>query len=117
MFVLNWRLKKHEELHEINYTRKCHYFNNQKVCPFEEFGCMFLHEDSGICKYGEKCNNKLCPYKHPELVRQENSDDHTNNHSETENENIWECQVDECDFKSVLYSDYWGHIDNNHLEN
>ena len=98
-------------------------FNNHKVCPFEELGCMFLHEDLGICTYDEECTNKLCSYKHSELDGKENSDDHaddhTSNDSETQEEieNMWECQVDECDFKSVLYSDYWEHIDNNHLEN
>ena len=59
-FALSWRLKKHEGLHNSQNTRKFHYFNNKKKCPFEEFGCMFLHEESRICNYGESCTTNLC---------------------------------------------------------
>ena len=40
-FVLEWRLKKHQEIHTNKNIRKCHYFNNQKCCPFEVIGCTF----------------------------------------------------------------------------
>ena len=42
-FVLKWRLKKHQDMHTNQNIRKCHYFNNQKKCPFEAIGCMFVH--------------------------------------------------------------------------
>ena len=46
MFHLEWRFNKHIKSHSVKSTRKCHYFNNDKICPYEEIGCMFLHETS-----------------------------------------------------------------------
>ena len=63
-FVLKWRLTKHLEIHTNKTIRKCHYFNNQKCCPYEVIGCMFEHRISGKCKYGEKCNKTLCSFQH-----------------------------------------------------
>ena len=63
-FVLEWRLKKHQEIHTNQNIRKCHYFNNQKCCPFEVIGCMFAHSLAGKCKYGEKCSKMLCSFQH-----------------------------------------------------
>ena len=34
------------------------------MCPYEEIGCMFMHEVSEQCKFKELCINKLCPFKH-----------------------------------------------------
>ena len=42
-FVLQWRLRKHKENHESENVKKCHYFNNNKDCPFDKIGCMFSH--------------------------------------------------------------------------
>ena len=42
-FALKWRLKKHMRLHEESNIKTCHYFNNDKNCPYEEIGCKFLH--------------------------------------------------------------------------
>ena len=43
-FHLRWRLTKHKNAHEKNRNaRKCHYFNNNQVCRFDDIGCMFLH--------------------------------------------------------------------------
>ena len=61
-FVLKWRQKHHMKGHESKIF--CHYFNNQKMCPFEELGCMFLHADSQKCKFQGNCSNKLCQFKH-----------------------------------------------------
>ena len=59
-FVLKWRLSKHLQTHSIKTTKKSHYFNNGKVCPYQYIGCMFAHEVSEICKFGQVCKNKLC---------------------------------------------------------
>ena len=75
---------------------------------------MFLQPESEICKYDERCSRILCPYRHSDLNREANSDDHTNKDNNDDDENMWECQV--CDFKALLYIDDWEHIDNNHLE-
>ena len=59
-FALRWRLGKHQESHGSSKNKKCHYFNNNKVCPFEEIGCMFAHIVSDMCMFGQKCSHKLC---------------------------------------------------------
>ena len=63
-FVLKWRLVKHQENHNDPTRRKCHYFNNEKDCPFEEIGCMFAHEESEVCKFDQMCSKKRCSYRH-----------------------------------------------------
>ena len=42
----------------------CHFFNNGKVCPFEEIGCKFKHVESKECRYGQNCFMKMCQFKH-----------------------------------------------------
>ena len=34
--------------------------------PFKELGCKFLHVFARNCKFGERCNKKLCPRRHVE---------------------------------------------------
>ena len=65
-FVLEWRLRKHSIMHMENQRsiRFCHYFNNDKVCPFTEIGCMFQHSVAPQCKHHLKCFTKLCQFKH-----------------------------------------------------
>ena len=63
-FFSDWKLKKHMRIHQTISTRKCHYFNNNKQCPFEKFGCKFLHLESDNCKYASNCNRTKCPYRH-----------------------------------------------------
>ena len=72
-FVLEWRLRKHREGHD-RILKKCHYFNNQKSCPYENVGCMFDHAFSGSCKYGKKCTNKMCPFQHDHGTTENDSD-------------------------------------------
>ena len=36
-FYTRWRKEKHLEIHSTEMTKFCHYFNNCKVCPYEEF--------------------------------------------------------------------------------
>ena len=63
-FSLKWRLMQHEKMHESSNRKWCHYFNNQKPCPFEEIGCMFQHADAAHCKFQDNCTRKMCPFKH-----------------------------------------------------
>ena len=65
-FVLNWRLGKHMKMHSEKAVRHCYYFNNNHECPFAELGCKFLHKEAKICLFGEKCQRRLCPFKHPD---------------------------------------------------
>ena len=93
-FVLEWRLNKHQEIHKEPNTKRCHYYNNQKYCPFEEIGCMFEHSYSGICKYGNRCKKRMCSFQHS------SSDD------------TFKCE--ECDFVVKTESELGKHIDENH---
>ena len=63
-FFLKWRLNKHVKGHSTIEQKFCHYFNNEKNCPFEEMGCKFKHGKSENCKFGQMCENKLCQYRH-----------------------------------------------------
>ena len=42
-FYLEGRLKKHMKMH-TEVPNFCYYFNQKKVCPFDEIGCKFRHE-------------------------------------------------------------------------
>ena len=57
-FPLEWRLGKHLEIHMKKGGRKCNYFNNFKICPYEVVGCKFIHEASEKCFFADKCANK-----------------------------------------------------------
>ena len=63
-FHLKWRLKKHMESHTNVNTKFCHFFNNEKECPYIEPGCMFKHEISPHCYFQKKCNKNLCQFQH-----------------------------------------------------
>jgi hypothetical protein len=67
VFVLKWRLKKHMSLHLSVDVQPCHYFTNNKTCPFEDLGCMFAHKVSGFCKFREHCKNELCSFQHRQV--------------------------------------------------
>ena len=43
----------------------CHYFNNNKECPYEE-ECIYIHKDSEDCRFGSKCERQMCMFKHEE---------------------------------------------------
>ena len=88
-FALKWRLRKHQEIHEKMNIKKCHYYNNQKSCPFELIGCMFEHSLAGKCKFGKMCKNQLCSYEH-------------------ENENF---KCEDCDFVCKTETELGAHID------
>ena len=84
-FHLEWRFHKHQLSHNSTTIRKCHYFNNDKICPFEEIGCMFMHETSSKCKYDKLCRLKLCSFQHERRDITKNVD---NERSEILNEEI-----------------------------
>ena len=58
-----WRLDKHIIGHKAN--RYCHYYNNQKCCPYDDLGCKFRHKVSALCWFS-KCNKILCQFRHGE---------------------------------------------------
>ena len=108
-FYLKWRLRKHQEGHENN-LKFCHYFNNTLTCPFEEHGCMFLHEISPLCKFGVACSNKCCQFRHRNQETQscdENDDKNATKEviSEIEDETNYDDQVYPCDTCENVYDD------------
>ena len=56
-------LEKHMEAAHEDVELFCHYFNNDKECPFEE-ECIYIHEESDNCKFTNNCERKLCMFKH-----------------------------------------------------
>ena len=64
-FHLKWRLVKHKSMHgQEGSIRKCHYFNNGKICPFEASGYKFLHKESMLCQFQSQCNHDKCQFRH-----------------------------------------------------
>ena len=54
-------LEKHIQAAHEDITLFCHYFNNEKDCPYED-ECIFVHEESDNCKFGNGCERLLCMY-------------------------------------------------------
>ena len=48
--------------------------NYEKDCPFDD-NCIFVHEESGTCKYGKSCERNLCMFQHVESRDIENVSD------------------------------------------
>ena len=70
-FHLKWRLKKHEQNHtKDSRAGYCHYYNNQKECPFVNAGCMFKHVKSGLCQ-NKNCTRPLCQFEHRDVTLEE----------------------------------------------
>ena len=42
-FHLKWRLNKHV-INHTKETKTCKYYSRKLECPYQEIGCMFLHE-------------------------------------------------------------------------
>ena len=124
IFYMKWRLKKHEEAHKLSNVKFCHYFNNNKVCPFEEIGCMFKHAFSEECKFKKQCRNNLCQFRHSSInincesdsntgeeqidVVNYGTDDHLDLEYETEEEEE-DLECDECGKVSDNFDDYIEH--------
>ena len=93
-FALKWRLNKHQQIHNNKNIRKCHYFNNQKTCPYEQIGCMFEHSAAGECKNGDICKVRLCSFEHRNnLTDKNNSKDETKTNEETDEERSFDLYV------------------------
>ena len=95
-FYLRWRLDKHKEVHEDAQVSKfCHFFNNDKVCPFDDVGCKFIHKLSGPCKF-KVCTNQLCKFQHGENEADRIEDITDLSENEEEAEEIAENQCHLC---------------------
>ena len=56
-------MEKHKNISHGNMKIYCHFFNNEKKCPYEN-ECIFLHDDADVCRYGVLCERNNCMYKH-----------------------------------------------------
>ena len=56
-------MEKHTRDHRVD-IKFCHYFNNDKPCPYDEVGCKFKHETAPECRCNLKCTFKLCQFTH-----------------------------------------------------
>ena len=52
------------KIHTQEFVKFCHYYNNDKFCPFEELGCKFLHQVAQNYRHGITCKIWLCPRRH-----------------------------------------------------
>ena len=67
--------KKHVLISHENMKLFCHFYNNQKTCPFDD-KCIFLHEDSKFCRFDLMCERDLCMYKHRKKDEPEKNEAH-----------------------------------------
>ena len=67
-------------LHNDQSAKKCHYYNNEKMCPFKEIGCQFLGEASEMCFLQSRC--RMHPYKHDK-----NSENDSGNRNKPQEDN------------------------------
>ena len=107
---------KHVQVKHQNAKLYCHYFNNRKTCPYED-ECVFLHEHSKLCKYGDECERTYCMFQHEEndVIDEENVNKEENmnveeNVNEKENvneeENVFEEEnVNEKNFSKIINID------------
>ena len=86
-------LQRHVEAAHESCELFCHYYNNNKDCPYND-QCVFIHEESDECKYGKACERMLCMFKHDESDDEAESDDDEED-SEDEEEEDEDETVDE----------------------
>ena len=77
---MKWRMEKHTSDHRVD-IKSCHYFNNDKPCPYDKVGCKFKHETAPECRFNLKCTFKLCQFTHTtkkgeEVVHREELETH-----------------------------------------
>ena len=58
------KLKHTQVAHNNETWIFCHFFNNNKKCPYAD-QCFYAHEEADICKFENKCERSNCMYKHP----------------------------------------------------
>ena len=105
-FILKWRLLKHERNHDKIAFQKCHNFNNNLNCLFEEdMGCMLAHEVSDMCKFDQKCTKNLCYYRHTSLEVEPVDENGDADNESGENE------VEACDFCGEMFDEIEDLID------
>ena len=70
-------MEKHIKIVHENVKLYCTYFNNQQECPHDQ-ECVFLHEESEMCRYGKGCERNNCMFKHNSATSEDAADDEDN---------------------------------------
>ena len=76
-FNIGGILEKHMTAVHGSIKLFCHYYNNEKDCPFDT-QCLFAHEHSGDCRFGNECERLLCMYQHEQHFQDEDEDEDEN---------------------------------------
>ena len=112
-FHLKWRLEKHKEIHDKEKSLKyCHFFNNHKVCPYEEIGCKFLHVKSERCKFTD-CRNPLCQFSHNDEKDNLESDEDEEEFDETADISENQCHL--CREQFTSKDEHIDHVRSEHV--
>ena len=76
-------LEKHVDAVHGSMKIFCHFWNNDKECPYDD-QCIFAHEDSPECKFGNGCERIMCMFQHEE---NDDGDEDKNDESSDEEDN------------------------------
>ena len=114
---MKWRMEKHTSDHMVD-IKFCHYFNNDKPCPYDKIGCKFKHEISPECRYNLKCTFKLCQFTHTtkkgeEVVHRQELETHNEGVVEDNEESYDENEYEAANNEGVVedFEDRYGEHD------
>ena len=84
-------LEKHVDAVHGSMKIFCHFWNNDKECPYDD-QCIFAHEDSPECKFGNGCERIMCMFQHEEnndgdADKNDESSDEDDDESDNDDEN------------------------------
>ena len=116
-FFLEWRRNMHMKVHTDG-VKYCHFYNNNKQCPYEDLGCMFLHITAEQCTF-QNCKNQLCQFRHDKLIEnvdEKNDEEVDKDYNDVEEEPINKNQCHLCMNQMDSEDKLWNHIDMNHEE-
>ena len=91
-------LQKHTQAAHEDVTLYCHYFNNDKTCPYDE-ECIFVHEESELCMFGLGCERTLCMFRHEGKNEDDEESDSDSDSNDTDDDDM---EVDVEEIKPVL---------------
>ena len=101
-FDVTGELGKHKSAVHEKIKIFCHYYNNDKECPFES-KCIFAHEDSPECRFGQHCERLMCMFTHDERDVSDNEDgddseDEPDDENDDENDDVDDTKNSESDY-------------------
>ena len=66
---------------DSDYIIFCHYYNNDKECPFGDY-CLYEHKESEKCKFRKGCERIMCMYRHDDKDNENVEDDESGSDSD-----------------------------------